>query len=110
MNHPGRYAGGSVDSVLSFVDRAGGIDPARGSYRHIEIIRGGKSIAKLDLYLFALQGKVPQLRLKNGDVILVNEKGVSVSAYGLLREEAQYELLEARSGKGNRALLNSRPP
>ncbi len=101
MNHPGRYAGGSVDSVLSFVDRAGGIDPARGSYRHIEIIRGGKSIAKLDLYLFALQGKVPQLRLKNGDVILVNEKGVSVSAYGLLREEAQYEFSKPAAAKGS---------
>lgn len=100
VNHPGRYAGGSVDSVLSFVDRAGGIDPARGSYRHIEIIRGGKSIAKLDLYLFALQGKVPQLRLKNGDVILVNEKGVSVSAYGLLREEAQYEFSKPAAAKG----------
>ena len=101
VNHPGRYAGGSVDSILSFVDRAGGIDPARGSYRHIEIIRGGKSIAKLDLYLFALQGKVPQLRLKNGDVILVNEKGVSVSAYGLLREEAQYEFSKPAAAKGS---------
>lgn len=101
VNHPGRYAGGSIDSVLSFVDRAGGIDPARGSYRHIEIIRGGKSIAKLDLYLFALQGKVPQLRLKNGDVILVNEKGVSVSAYGLLREEAQYEFSKPAAAKGS---------
>ena len=101
VNHPGRYAGGSVDSVLSFVDRAGGIDPARGSYRHIEVIRGGKSIAKLDLYLFALQGKVPQLRLKDGDVILVNEKGVSVSAYGLLREEAQYEFSKPAAAKGS---------
>lgn len=101
VNHPGRYAGGSVDSLLSFVDRAGGIDPARGSYRHIEVIRGGKSIAKLDLYLFALQGKVPQLRLKDGDVILVNEKGVSVSAYGLLREEAQYEFSKPAAAKGS---------
>ena len=109
VNHPGRYAGGSVDSVLSFVDRAGGIDPARGSYRHIEIIRGGKSIAKLDLYLFALQGKVPQLRLKNGDVILVNEKGVSVSAYGLLREEAQYEFSKPAAAKGSGLIELSSP-
>lgn len=109
VNHPGRYAGGSVDSVLSFVDRAGGIDPARGSYRHIEIIRSGKSIAKLDLYLFALQGKVPQLRLKNGDVILVNEKGVSVSAYGLLREEAQYEFSKPAAAKGSGLIELSSP-
>ena len=109
VNHPGRYAGGSVDSVLSFVDRAGGIDPQRGSYRHIEIIRGGQSISKLDLYLFALQGKVPQLRLKDGDVILVNEKGVSVSAYGQLREEAQYEFSRPAVAKGSGLIELSSP-
>lgn len=109
VNHPGRYAGGSVDSVLSFVDRAGGIDPARGSYRYIEVIRGGKSIAKLDLYLFALQGQIPQIRLKDGDVILVNEKGVSVSAYGLLREEAQYEFSRPAAAKGSGLIELSSP-
>mgnify|MGYP000618119448 FL=1 len=88
VNHPGRYAGGSLDSVLSFLDRAGGIDPERGSYRRIEIIRNKKIIADLDLYQFALAGSVNTLRLKDGDVILVKEKGTSVSAYGLLREEA----------------------
>lgn len=109
VNHPGRYAGGSVDSIISFLDRAGGIDPERGSYRHIEVIRNGKSIAKLDLYLFALQGKVPQLRLKDGDVILVNEKGVSVSAYGLLREEARYEFSRPAAAKGSGLIELSSP-
>lgn len=109
VNHPGRYAGGSVDSIISFLDRAGGIDPERGSYRHIEVMRNGKSIAKLDLYLFALQGKVPQLRLKDGDVILVNEKGVSVSAYGLLREEARYEFSRPAAAKGSGLIELSSP-
>ena len=101
VNHPGRYAGGSMDSVLSFIDRAGGIDPERGSFRHIEIVRSGKVVSKLDLYSFALQGDVPQMRLKNGDVILVKERGVSVSAYGLLREEAQYEFSKPAVAKGS---------
>ena len=109
VNHPGRYAGGSVDSIISFLDRAGGIDPERGSYRHIEVMRNGKSIAKLDLYLFALQGKVPQLRLKDGDVILVNEKDVSVSAYGLLREEARYEFSRPAAAKGSGLIELSSP-
>ena len=109
VNHPGRYAGGSVDSVISFLDRAGGIDPQRGSYRHIEVVRGGKSIAKLDLYLFALQGQIPQIRLKDGDVILVNEKDVSVSAYGLLREEAQYEFSRPAAAKGSGLIELSSP-
>lgn len=109
VNHPGRYAGGSVDSVISFLDRAGGIDPARGSYRHIEVMREGRSIAKLDLYLFALEGKVPQLRLKDGDVILVREKGISVSAYGLLREEALYEFSRPEVAKGSGLIELSSP-
>lgn len=99
VNHPGRYAGGSLDSVLSFLDRAGGIDPERGSYRRIEIIRNKKVIADLDLYQFALAGNVNTLRLKDGDVILVKEKGISVSAYGLLREEAVYELAQGNAAK-----------
>lgn len=99
VNHPGRYAGGSLDSILSFLDRAGGIDPERGSYRRIEIIRNKQVIADLDLYQFALAGDVTSLRLKDGDVILVKEKGISVSAYGLLREEAVYELTESTGAK-----------
>lgn len=100
VNSPGRYAGGSLDSIMSFIDRAGGIDAARGSYRHIEVIRNKKVVEKLDLYRFALEGTVPNLRLKNGDVILVKEKGISVSAYGLLREQAVYEFSRPSMAKG----------
>lgn len=100
VNSPGRYAGGSLDSIMSFIDRAGGIDAARGSYRHIEVIRNKKVVEKLDLYRFALEGTVPNLRLKNGDVILVKEKGISVSAYGLLREQAAYEFSKPIVAKG----------
>ncbi len=108
VNHPGRYAGGSLDSVLSFLDRAGGIDPERGSYRRIEIIRNKKVIADLDLYQFALAGSVNTLRLKDGDVILVKEKGISVSAYGLLREEAVYELAQGNAAKDKQASTGAR--
>lgn len=100
VNSPGRYAGGSLDSIMSFIDRAGGIDAARGSYRHIEVIRNKKVVEKLDLYRFALEGTVPNLRLKNGDVILVKEKGISVSAYGLLREQAAYEFSKPTVANG----------
>lgn len=100
VNSPGRYAGGSLDSIMAFIDRAGGIDAARGSYRHIEVIRNKKVVEKLDLYRFALEGTVPNLRLKNGDVILVKEKGISVSAYGLLREQAAYEFSKPIAAKG----------
>ena len=100
VNSPGRYAGGSLDSIMSFIDRAGGIDATRGSYRHIEVIRNKKVVEKIDLYRFAFEGTVPNLRLKNGDVILVKKKGISVSAYGLLREQAAYEFSKPSVAKG----------
>ncbi len=109
VNSPGRYAGGSLDSIMSFIDRAGGIDPARGSYRHVEVIRNKKVVEKLDLYRFALEGTVPALRLKNGDVILVKEKGISVSAYGLLREQATYEFSKPSVAKGGGLIELSTP-
>ena len=98
--NPGRYAGGSMDSLMAFIDRAGGIDAERGSYRQIEVVRAGKTVLACDLYRFALEGKVPQLRLQDGDVILVKERGAAVAAYGLLREQAQYELTNGGKTKG----------
>lgn len=109
VNSPGRYAGGSLDSIMSFIDRAGGIDPARGSYRHVEVIRNKKVVEKLDLYRFALEGTVPTIRLKNGDVILVKEKGISVSAYGLVREQATYEFSKPSVAKGGGLIELSTP-
>ena len=46
---PGLYAGLSSDSVLYYLDRAGGIDPARGSYLQVNGLRGGIARAQVDL-------------------------------------------------------------
>ncbi len=98
VNQPGRYAGGPMDSVMSFLDRAGGITPNRGSFRKVQIKRGGRQVATLDLYDFALNGNMPSIRLKDGDVILVGERGPSVAAFGMLRQEARYEFAGASTG------------
>lgn len=99
VQQPGRYAGGPMDSVMSFLDRAGGIVPQSGSFRTIQVKRSGKVITSLDLYDFALNGNLPTLRLKSGDVILVGERGASVAAYGMLRQEARYEFKGTASGE-----------
>ena len=98
VNQPGRYAGGPMDSVMSYLDRAGGITPNRGTFRKVQVKRGNKVVASLDLYDFALNGNMPDVRLKDGDVILVGERGVSVAAYGMLRQEARYEFSGAATG------------
>lgn len=90
--NPGQYAGGVDDSLLSYLDRAGGIDFRRGSFRNIEVKREGKVIASYDLYSFILDGSTPRVRLQDGDVIVATQRGPAVSVRGLVREEALYEL------------------
>lgn len=101
--NPGRYAGGPQDSVMSYLDRAGGILPEQGSYRNIKVLRGKQVIGRVDLYNYMLRGELPHIRLKDGDTILVEAFGMSVAAYGLLRQPARYEFRGAASG---RDLLN----
>ena len=99
VNQPGRYAGAPVDSVMSYLDRAGGITPGSGSFRDIKVKRGENVVASFDLYDFALNGNMKEFRLKDGDVIFVGERGASVAAYGLLRQEARYEFVQSATGK-----------
>lgn len=96
---PGRYAGNSNDPILAFIDRAGGIQSDRGSYRNIQVIRNKNVIANIDLYEFALYGNLPNVQLKEGDIILVNEKAMSIAATGSIRDEAVYELVKSHTGK-----------
>ncbi len=91
VNRPGRYAGGMNDSVLYYLDRAGGIIPERGGYRDILVQRGGKIVARTDLYDFILSGKLPGGALRDGDVIVVGPRGDSVIAGGLIPQQAAYE-------------------
>ena len=97
VTNPGQYAGGVDDSLLTFLDRAGGIDFKRGSFRDLKVKRQGKVIASYDLYSFILEGATPQLKLQDGDVIVATKRGASVSVRGLVREEALYELKEGRN-------------
>ena len=89
---PGQYAGQSSDSVLYFLKRAGGIDSDRGSYRHIKVLRQNRVIQQIDLYEFMQQGKMPQLSLKDQDVILVEPQGQMINVAGKVRNPFRFEL------------------
>ncbi|WP_274968209.1 polysaccharide biosynthesis/export family protein [Succinimonas amylolytica] len=94
VNNPGRYAGSQNDNILSYIDRAGGINSQTGSYREILIKRKGAIVKRIDLYRFITQGELPELILENNDVILVNNKQIAVSAYGLIKKPASYEFVK----------------
>jgi protein involved in polysaccharide export with SLBB domain len=82
VKRPGRYAGVPSDSVLFFLEQAGGIDARLGSYRSITVLRGDQKIAELDLYDFLLRGTLPPVQFKDGDTVLVNPRGVVVEMRG----------------------------
>lgn len=88
---PGRYSGLPTDSLLAFIDKAGGVDLERGSFRDVVVLRGGREIARADLYEFLLQGVLPTPRFENGDVILVGPIGGAVAVSGEARSAAAFE-------------------
>ncbi len=93
--NPGRFAGIPSNSVLYFLDRAGGVDPSRGSYRRISVIRNRKNIANVDLYEFLISGEIESIQFRDGDTIVVGERGSSISVNGDIKNPALYELLDA---------------
>lgn len=106
---PGHYAGGPDDSILYFLDRAGGISPDAGSYRHIEVKRGRRTIAHVDLYDFLVNGNLPAVNLQNGDVILVGKRGAGVAALGLIRQQARFEFGTSKDNTGKALVRMAQP-
>ena len=108
VNTPGSYAGVASDSLLYFIDRAGGVDGDTGSYRDIKVLRGGREIARADLYSFLLAGKIPRLQFKDGDTIVVEQRGKTVSVLGAARNRFTFEFLPG--GMTGTALLQLARP
>jgi protein involved in polysaccharide export with SLBB domain len=103
VQNPGRFAGVPSDSVLFFLEQAGGIDPRLGSYRNISVLRGDQKLATIDLYDFLLQGTLPPLQFKDGDTILVNSRGPIVEMRGDVTLPASLEF-KPGAAKGADAL------
>ena len=100
VRHPGRYAGLPNDTLLYYLDLAGGIDTDLGSYRRVEIVRDGRTVAKVDLYDFLLNGRIPRVTLRDGDTVLVKKRGPVIELDGDVARSAQIELTPgARRGK-----------
>jgi protein involved in polysaccharide export with SLBB domain len=89
---PGLYAGLSSDSAMNFLDKAGGIDPDRGSYQVVEILRQGKLRATLNLYQFLLEGKLTSLQFQDGDTVLVRPRQWGVSVMGEVQNPYFFEI------------------
>ncbi len=106
---PGRYAGVASDSILDFLVRAGGVDPGRGSFREITVTRGGGAITTIDLYRFLLQGQLPQIRLQEGDTIIVGRQRAMIGADGAVRNNYLFESTSRANLSGRELIELARP-
>jgi protein involved in polysaccharide export with SLBB domain len=79
---PGLYGGLSSDSVIAYLDRAGGIDPDRGSFLEVQVLRDGQLRATVNLYRFLLEGRIDPLQLQDGDTIVVVPRRFTVQVGG----------------------------
>lgn len=95
---PGTYALSSFATVFHALYRAGGVSDI-GSLRDIQVVRGGKKVATVDVYDFIMKGKVADdIRLQEGDVIIVPPYEALVSIEGNVKRPMKYEM------KGNESV------
>lgn len=88
---PGLYGAFASDSLLHFLDRAGGIDPRLGSYLDVAVIRAGRRVDTFSVYDFLLDGALPLFQFRDGDTILVANKHQTALVEGLVRREGLFE-------------------
>ena len=89
---PGTYTLSSFSSVFHALYRAGGVNKI-GSLRSIKVVRNVKTIADLDVYDYLMKGKMKDdIRLQEGDVIIVNPYESLVRIAGKVKRPMFYEM------------------
>jgi protein involved in polysaccharide export with SLBB domain len=107
---PGVYGGLSSNSVLYYLDRAGGIDADRGSYLQVEVRRGSKLRATINLYSFLLDGYIEPLQLQDGDTIVALPRKHVVQVSGDVLNPYMFEFARPQvSGTELLAVARPRP-
>ncbi|GAA5786919.1 polysaccharide biosynthesis/export family protein [Chitiniphilus shinanonensis] len=91
VNRPGLYRGTSMDSLLHYLDQAGGIDPERGSFLAVQVKRGSQLRTTANLYDFLLAGTMPLIQFADGDVIFVAPRQSTVKVSGLAENARRFE-------------------
>lgn len=89
---PGTFRISPFSNAFHALYNAGGINDI-GSLRNIDIFRNGKKISTIDVYDFLFKGKdVGNIRLQEGDVIIVPPYNELVHVEGNVKRPMFYEL------------------
>jgi len=94
VRQPGLYGGLAADSPIGYLDKAGGVDPERGSYVDIVVKRGGKVRKQINLYAFLLNGSLDIVQFQDGDVIVVGSRRHTFSVSGEVFNANDFEFSE----------------
>ncbi|HSJ09423.1 MAG TPA: SLBB domain-containing protein, partial [Longimicrobiales bacterium] len=89
---PSAYQVSAVASVFDALYQAGG-PTDDGSFRRVEVRRGTRVVARVDLYDYLLRGQRTDIRLEQGDIVFVPPAEEQVTIQGSVRRPAIYELL-----------------
>ena len=113
---PGSYSISSLSTITHAIFRSGGVNDI-ASLRNIQLQRGGKIIAILDLYDLLLKGDTSKdLRLLPSDVVFIPPVKELASVNGSITRPAIYELkdstsvedlIELAGGTSSKAYLSS---
>ncbi len=92
VTNPGTYQLSAFATAFHALYRAGGIvDP--GTVRNIKVVRGDKVAGLVDVYDFLLKGNSSSdIRLEEGDVILVSPYSCLVTVEGGVKRPMQFEM------------------
>lgn len=89
---PGSYTVGSLSTLVNAVLASGG-PAAGGSFRSIQLRRGGQLVSDFDLYDLLLKGdRSGDAVIQNGDVIYIAPAGEQVAVIGSVNREAIFEV------------------
>lgn len=91
---PGVYTLNGSSNMLHALHAAGGVSEF-GSYRSIKLIRNNEIIEIMDLYDILINGQFNvKTRLRSGDTIFVDQRGLHVTLEGAFKRNSIYELLD----------------
>ena len=97
ISKPGTYALSSFSTVFHALYKANGVNKI-GSLRNIQVIRGDKVAATVDVYEYLMKGKSSDdIRLQEGDLIIVRPFKTIVKITGKVKRPMCYELKEGET-------------
>ena len=97
VSAPGTYTLSAFASVFHALYMAGGVN-GLGTLRNIKVYRGGRQLSVVDVYDYILNGRLSgNVRLADGDVIVVGPYDCIVDVVGHVKRPMAYEMKKNES-------------